>query len=98
MCRRVISHDTEEWSKRWRKTDFLFEKWHYLVNFNSSSGKSENVHPDEIFLWKVCNVWAKKIQTSCVVKNDCFQKWQGIWFIFTVVESNLDKSSRNERK
>ena len=27
-CRRVISHDTEEWSKLWRKTHFLFEKWH----------------------------------------------------------------------
>ena len=26
--RRVISHDTEEWSKLWRKTHFLFEKWH----------------------------------------------------------------------
>ena len=24
----VISHDTEEWSKLWRKTHFLFEKWH----------------------------------------------------------------------
>ena len=23
MCRRVISHDTEEWSKLWRKTHFL---------------------------------------------------------------------------
>ena len=27
-CNRVISHDTEEWSKIWRKTHFLFEKWH----------------------------------------------------------------------
>ena len=27
-----------------------------LVNFNSSSGKSENVHFDGIFLTKVCNV------------------------------------------
>ena len=46
------------------------------VNFNSSSGRSEIVHFDGIFLSKVCNVWAKKIQTSCVVKNDLwFQKW-----------------------
>ena len=46
------------------------------MNFNSSNGKSENVHFDGIFLSKVCNVWAKKIQTSCVVKNDLwFQKW-----------------------
>ena len=25
---RIISHDTEKRSKLWRKTDFLFEKWH----------------------------------------------------------------------
>ena len=24
----LFSHDTEEWSKLWRKTHFLFEKWH----------------------------------------------------------------------
>ena len=24
----VIFHDTEEWSKIWRKTDLWFEKWH----------------------------------------------------------------------
>ena len=24
----VISHDTEEWCKIWRKTDLLFGKWH----------------------------------------------------------------------
>ena len=47
-----------------------------LVNLNSSSGKSENVHFDKIFLSKVCNVWAKKIEASYVVKNDLwFQKW-----------------------
>ena len=27
-----------------------------LMNFNSSSGKSENLHFDGIFLAKVCNV------------------------------------------
>ena len=26
--RRIISHDTGKRSKFWRKTDFLFEKWH----------------------------------------------------------------------
>ena len=41
-----------------------------LMNFNLSSGKSENLHFDGIFLSKVCNVSAKIIQTSCVVKND----------------------------
>ena len=46
-----------------------------LGNFNSSSEKSENLHFNRIFLSKVCNVLVKKIQTSCVVKNDLwFQK------------------------
>ena len=47
-----------------------------LVNFNSSSGKPERLQFDGIFLSKVCNVWAKNIDTSCVVKNDLWcQKW-----------------------
>ena len=46
-----------------------------LMNFNLSSRKSENLHFDGLLLQKVCNVCAKKIQMSCVVKNDlAFQK------------------------
>ena len=46
------------------------------MNFNSSSGKSGTLHFDELFLPKVCNVWANKIQTKHVVKNyQWFQKW-----------------------
>ena len=41
-----------------------------LLNFNSTSGKCENLHFDGLLLSKVCNVLAKKIQTKCVVKND----------------------------
>ena len=45
------------------------------VNFNPSSGKSENLHFDGLLLYKVCNVRAKKIDRSCVVKNNLwFQK------------------------
>ena len=44
-----------------------------LGNFNASSGKSENLHFDGQYLWKVCNVLVKKIQTICIVKND-------LWF------------------
>ena len=47
-----------------------------LMNFNSSSEKSENLHFERIFLSKVCNVWGKIMQTSCVVKSDFWlQKW-----------------------
>ena len=44
-----------------------------LMNFNSSSEKSENLLFGGIFLSKVCNVQAKIIQTSSDVKND-------LWF------------------
>ena len=32
-----------------------------LVNFNASSGKSENIHFNGLLLSKVCNVWDEKI-------------------------------------
>ena len=44
-----------------------------LVKFNATSGKPKNLNFDGLLLLKVCNVWAKKIQRSCVVKND-------LWF------------------
>ena len=47
-----------------------------FVNFNSSSGETENLHFDGLLLPKECNVWPKTIHTSCVVKNNLwFQKW-----------------------
>ena len=44
--RRIISHDTDKRSKLWRKTyfSFLFLWRGISVNFNRSSGKSENLH------------------------------------------------------
>ena len=128
--RRIISHDTDEWCKVWRKLALgCISDMANLVNVNTSSGKSENLHFDvllfsiaykvsdkicrrviswhwrviqtlkknSLLIWKmtwiiwwiltraaenlkictkVCNVWVKKIGTSCVVKNDIrFQKW-----------------------
>ena len=35
-----------------------------LVNFNASSGKSENLHFDALLLSKAYYVWAKKVQRS----------------------------------
>ena len=69
-----MSHDTEEWCKVWRKTDSWFQKWHEeFVNFNASSGKSDNLHFDVLRLSKVYYVWAKKsTEELCVItlKND----------------------------
>ena len=46
-----------------------------LVNFNVSSGKSENLHFDGLFYKKYVMFELKKIQRSCFVKNDLwFQK------------------------
>ena len=67
---RMISHDTEIWSKL---SFCLKNDMRNLMNFNASSGKSKNFHFDVLILKKVCNVWAKKIQRSCAVKND-------LWF------------------
>ena len=44
-----------------------------LVQFKTNSGKSVNFLFDGLLLYKVSNVWAKKIQKSCIVKND-------LWF------------------
>ena len=51
------------------------------------------MHLDGIFLSKVCDVWAKIIHTSCVVKNDFMisKMTSAIWWIFTqVVESKIN--------
>ena len=66
-----------------------------LVNFNASWSKSENLHLDGSLLLKVCNVWAKKLQSS-VVKNDLwFQKWHKEFreFSHKSLKLMLDKSS-----
>ena len=52
------------------KLTFCLENDRNLMSFNSSSGKSENLHFEGIFLSKVCNAWDKIIQRSCVVKID----------------------------
>ena len=57
-------------------TFYLKNDMNNLMKFNLSSGKSENVQFDGLRLQKVFNVWAKKIQSNCVVRNELwFQKW-----------------------
>ena len=38
-----------------------------LVNFNASSGKSDNLHIDMLLSSRVYYVWAKKVQRSYVL-------------------------------
>ena len=54
--RGFIFHDTEEWSKIWRKTDLWFGKWH--GEFHQIIWKCQNLDVDGILLSKVENVWA----------------------------------------
>ena len=52
-CRGIISHGAEKRSKLWRKTDFLFEKWH------------EEFKPEQWKTLKICTLmgyfWGKYI-------------------------------------
>ena len=89
--RGVMSPDTEEWWKIWRKTDFLFQKWQEFGEFWS---KRYNLHFDWSLLYKVYNVWPKNVQKiyiswhrsfkcfeeklTCGLENDM----RGIWQIF----------------
>ena len=54
-----------------------------LVNFNTSSGKSENLHIHGLLLPKVSNFENQKVQGSFVVKNDLWFKndIKGIWWV-----------------
>ena len=76
--RRVISHDTEEWSKLWRDTDFYLKNdMRNLVIFNASSEKSEKICT---LMGYVCRRYVmfelKKMQRTCVAKSDLrFWKW-----------------------
>ena len=54
----------------WKLSFCLKNDIRNLMYFNLSGGK---LHFDGIFLSNTCNVWAKIIQASCVVKN-------GLWF------------------
>ena len=57
--RGVIFHDTREWCKIWRKTNFGLENnIKNLANFHQSTCKSQNGESDGILLSKVENIWA----------------------------------------
>ena len=73
--RRVMSHDTEEWCKVWRKTDSWFQKWHekfgecqfneeFNEEFNAIRTKSTNLQFDVLLLSITYKVTAKKVQRN----------------------------------
>ena len=78
MYKTVMSHDTDEWCKVWRKTDSWFQKWHEELgnNFNALSGKSENLDFDMLLLSKVYYVCTKKGQRVTCYSTE---EWSKIW-------------------
>ena len=67
---RVMSHDTEEWCKVWKKNWLLVPK---MTLVSVSSGKSENLHFDELLLSIAYKVLGKKVR-----KNDLSWHWKKI--------------------
>ena len=57
-----MCHNTDEWCKVWRGTDFYFEKW--LEEFGEFWHNTQNLHFNGLLLTKVYNIWAKKVQSS----------------------------------
>ena len=100
--KRAISHDTWEWCKNWRKTVSWFQKWYdEFVNFNASSGKSENLHFDVLLLSIAYKVSAKKVQKTYLslhwrvvqtLNKKLFFVWKmtrEIWWILSQAVENL---------
>ena len=99
--RRVVSHDTGEWCKVWRKTGSWFQKLHDKFGKFSWEQKSENLHFDVLLLSIAYKVSAKKVQKSYLSwhwrviqtlnKNSFFiwkMTWE-IWWILTRAVENL---------
>ena len=62
---RFMFHDNEEWCKVWTKTDSWFQKWHEeFGQFSPNHSKVKKFHFDGLFLSKVYEAWAKKMQRS----------------------------------
>ena len=85
--RRVVSHDTEEWCKVRRKTESWLHKWHEeFGEFSPNHSKVQTFYFDGLFLAKVYEVWAKKIQRRELKKiQRRYRSWQ------RTVMQNLNK-------
>ena len=74
--RRVISHDTDEWYKVWRKTGSWFQKdMENLVTFNMNRGKSENLHIKVLLLIIAYKVSTKEWPKLWRKTHFLFEKW-----------------------
>ena len=73
--RGVIFHDTEEGYKIWRGIDFSFQNWHKEFDkFWPDYSKVSEINFNGLFLSKICIVWAKKVQRSCLSWHAKFEE------------------------
>ena len=81
--RGVMSHDTKEWYKIWRKNDLLFQKWQEYGEFWPEHLKFTKFPLWWLILCKVYNVWPKRCSGGMIHDTEgWFKTWKksGLWF------------------
>ena len=68
IYRGVMCHNQEEWCKSWRGIDLSVQNWHEEFDkfWSEHSKILKTLHFNGLFLIKVYNIWAKKVQRSFV--------------------------------
>ena len=68
IYRGVMCHDQEEWCKSWRGIDLSVQNWHEEFDkfWSEHSKILKTLHFNGLFLIKVYNIWAKKVQRNYV--------------------------------
>ena len=75
---RATFHDTKEWCKIWREIYLSFQNWHEEFDkFWPEHSSLKNVHFNDFFSTNVYNVWAKKVQRSCLIGLKIDAKFEG---------------------
>ena len=72
---RAIFHDNKEWCKIWREIYLLFQNWHKEFDkFWPEHSSLKSVYLNGFFS---TNVWAKKLQRSCLIGLKIDAKFEG---------------------
>ena len=97
IYRGVMCYDIQEWSKNSKRNWLVVSKmtWGIWRNLTQAPKSLNNFHFNGLFLIKVYNAWAKKVQRSYVCRHwrlmqNLKENWPvlskmtwGIWKIFT---------------
>ena len=73
--RGVIFHDTKEWCKIWRKTDFWFRKWHEEYGKFSL----EQLKVSKLGLWWDLLIQTRKYMRSKLTEKLCVMTMKNDW-------------------